>query len=162
MTVSINSILAGNYSGVGTTTNDNAIAGSIGEIISATVVAGSAVSLTTATGTNVTSIILTGGDWDVSGQVDYVLTGVTATLFQSGISLVSTTLPSQAGGGGLGTDAVVGVPLLTTLLSATYGQGIVPVRISIAVTTTIYLIAQSAFSAGTNSAYGTIRARRER
>jgi hypothetical protein len=147
---------------VGTVTNDNAGAGHVGEIVTATVAVGSAVSLTTATGTNVASISLTAGDWDLSGQVDFVLAGVTATLFQSGISLTTATLPSQAGGSGLGTDALVGVPLLTTVLSATYGQSIAPVRLSLAASATVYLVAQSAFSAGTNTAYGTIRARRMR
>jgi len=146
----------------GTTTNDNAAAGNIGQFITSTVAAGSAVALTTATGKDVTTISLTAGDWDVSGQVDFVLAGVTATLFQSGISLSTNTLPSQAGGSGMGTDALVGVPLLTTILSATYCQGIAPVRISLAATTTVYLVAQAAFSAGTNTAYGTLRARRVR
>ncbi|MES3041811.1 MAG: hypothetical protein V4730_11770 [Pseudomonadota bacterium] len=146
----------------GSITNDSAAAGNIGEFITSTVAAASAVALTTATGRDVTSISLTAGDWDVSGQVDFVLAGVTATLFQSGISLATNTLPSQAGGSGLGTDALTGVPLLTTILSATYAQGIAPVRISLAATTTVYLVAQAAFSVGTTTAYGTIRARRER
>ena len=146
----------------GTTTNDNATAGNVGEFVTSMVAAGAAVALTTATGKNVTSMSLTAGDWDVSGQVDFVLSGVTATLFQSGISLTTNTLPAQVGGSGLGTDALVGVPLLTTVLSATYCQGIAPVRISLAITTTVYLVAQAAFSAGTNAAYGTLRARRVR
>lgn len=146
----------------GSTTNDSATAGNIGEVITATVASASAVSLSTGTGKNVTSISLTAGDWDVSGQVDFVLAGVTATLFQSGISLATNTLPSQAGGSGLGTDPLVGVPLLTTVLSATYAQGISPVRISLSATTTVYLVAQAAFSVGTTTAYGTIFARRAR
>ena len=147
---------------VGTTANDNAASGNVGELITATIAAGSPASLTTATPANVTSISLTAGDWDISGAVNFVLTGVTGTLFQSAISLTSATLPTQAGGSGLGTDPLVGVPLVTTALSATYTQNIAPVRLSIAATTTVYLVAQAAFSAGTNAAYGTIRARRMR
>lgn len=136
--------------------------GSLGEFASSTVAAGAAVALTAATSADITSISLTAGDWDVSGQADFVLAGVTATLFQSGISLTTATLPAQAGGSGLGTDALVGVPLLTTLLSATYSQNIAPVRLNIAVTTTVFLVARAAFSAGTTTGYGTIRARRAR
>lgn len=146
----------------GTTTNDSATAGRLGEFITATVAVGSAVSVTTATGVNITSISLTAGDWDVSGVVDYVLAGVTATLFNSAISLTTNTLSSQVGGSGLGTDPIVTVPLLTTVLSATYTQNIASVRVSLSATTTVYLVAQSTFSVGTLTAYGTIRARRVR
>lgn len=147
---------------IGTGTNNNAATGALGEFITATVAAGSPQSLSNGTGANVTSISLTAGDWDVSAQVNFILTGVTATLFQSGISLTTGTLPSQAGGSGLGTDGLANVPLLTTVLSATYSQPINPVRISIATTTTVYLVALGTFSVGTLTGYGTIRARRLR
>lgn len=146
----------------GTGTNNNSPTGALGEFQTATVASGSAVSLSNGAGTNVTSISLTAGDWDVSGQVDFVLAGVTATLFQSGISVVSATLPSQPGGSGLGTDALANVPLLTTVLSATYAQSCGVVRVSIAATTTVYLVAVGTFSVGTLTAYGTLRARRAR
>jgi hypothetical protein len=138
----------------------NAGTDTTGQFITSTVASGSAVALTTATSANVTSISLTAGDWDISGQIDYALIAATSTLFQSGISLTSATLPSQAGGSGLGTDPLAQIPLTTTLLSATYGQGVGPVRLSIAATTTVFLVANQTFSAGSSSAYGTIRARR--
>lgn len=147
---------------VGTATNNNAPTGSIGEFVTATVASGSAVVLSTNTGKSVTSISLGAGDWDVSGVINYILTGVTGTLFQSGVSLTDNTLPTQAGGSGLGTDGVVNVPLVTTTLSATFGSAISPVRVSIAATTTIYLVAQETFSLGSATAFGTIRARRVR
>jgi len=147
---------------LGTTTNDSAASTMVGEFITATVAVGSAVSLTNATGANVTSISLTAGDWDVSAQNDFVLTGATSTSHQSGISLTSATLPSQAGGSGLGTDALAVLPMPTTGLSGTLTQPIPPVRINLAATTTVYLVAQAAFSVGSESAYGTIRARRPR
>ncbi|MDP2325295.1 MAG: hypothetical protein Q8N51_14890, partial [Gammaproteobacteria bacterium] len=55
----------------GTNTNDAAAAGYIGELIGSTIASGSAVSLTTATNANVTSISLTAGDWDVWGAITY-------------------------------------------------------------------------------------------
>ncbi len=146
----------------GSITNDSAAAGNIGEFITATVAVGSPVALTNATGANVTSISLTAGDWDVSAQVDFILTGATSTSHQSGISLTTGTLPSQAGGSGLGTDALAVLPMPTTVLSGTLTQPIPPVRISLSATTTVYLVAQAAFSVGSESSYGTIRARRAR
>lgn len=146
----------------GSGTNDNAATGDIGEFVTATVAAGSAVSLVNATGKNVTSISLTAGDWDVNAQVNFVLAGATSTLHQSGISLTTNTLPTQAGGAGLGTDPLAALPLPTTVLSGTMSQDISPIRISIAATTTVYLVAQSSFSVGTETAYGSINARRAR
>lgn len=158
-------ITGGSMSGVpvvGVTTNSNAASGQIGEVITATVAAGSAVSLSNGAGTNITSVALTAGDWDVNAQADFVLSGVTATLFQSGISLTTGTLPTQPGGSGLGTDPLANVPLLTTILSATYSQPSGPVRVSVAANTTVFLVGVGTFSVGTLTAYGTLRARRMR
>ncbi len=146
----------------GTTTNDAAAVGKVGEFVTSTIAAASPVSITSATGVNITSISLTAGDWDVSGAIDFVLTGVTATLFNSAISLTTNTLSGQAGGSGLGTDPLVTVPLLTTALSATYGQSIAPVRLNLASTTTVLRLNSSMTYTATLSAYGTIRARRMR
>lgn len=156
-------ILSGIVSNVtGTTTNNNAPAGQVGEVITATVAVGSPVTVLNATGVNVTSISLTAGDWDVSGQINFILAGATSTIHQAGISLTTNTLPSQAGGSGLGTDPLMDFPLPTTVLTNTLSLAISPVRISIAATTTVYLVAQASFSVGSETAYGTIRARRER
>jgi hypothetical protein len=147
---------------LGVTTNSNAVAGYVGEFVTATVPVGSAVGLTTATPANVASISLTAGDWDVSSVVDFNLTGATATLIQSGPSLVSTTLPTQPGGSGLGTDALAQLQLALVTVSGVLGLDSNPVRLSVAATTTVYLVASSAFSVGAISAFGTLRARRVR
>lgn len=147
---------------VGTSTNNNAPAGYVGEFVTATVAVGSAVSLTTATTANVTSISLTAGDWDVTGQIDFNLSGTTGTLFQGGTSLTSATLPTQPGGSGLGTDSLFVMPIPVTTLTAVMTCDCNAVRVSLAATTTVYLTAQATFSVGTVSAFGTIRARRVR
>lgn len=139
----------------GTTTNDNAAAGYVGEYVSATAAVGS-VSLTTSTPTNITSISLTAGDWDVSGDVAYSAAGTTSvTLFAQGISATSATL------GALGTYTqrafAAQVPGTNgNILSTSM------IRISLAATTTIYLVAQSTFTVSTMTAGGIIRARRVR
>src|SRR5260221_11377663 len=63
---------------VGSTTNDSAVAGNIGEIVTATLATGSAVVLTTNTTANVTSISLTAGDWDVTGTVVFKFGAITS------------------------------------------------------------------------------------
>jgi hypothetical protein len=142
--------------GVGTATNDSAAAGYIGEIITSSVVSGSAVALTTGVVANVTSISLTAGDWDVSGKVRCLSAATTTnTYFAGGISTTSATLPADE------SDArfdFSGVTLTTPNIGLTAG----PTRISIAATTTVYLVTFAIFAVDTLSAYGTIRARRVR
>lgn len=146
----------------GVATNSDAAPGDVGEVITSTVAAGAPVALSTGTTANVTSVALTAGDWDVSGFVNFVLTGVTGSPFQSGPSLVSATLPTQPGGGGLGTDplALSGIPVAG--LSSTNQQQSGPVRVKLAAPATVYLAANAAFSLGTVNAHGTLRARRAR
>jgi len=149
--------------GRATQTNDSAAAGEIGELITATVAVGSPVSETTATPVNVTSISLTAGDWDVSAVVDRVLTGTTASIYGAGLGTTTNTVLGQAGGGGVGTDSYVTQSVtFGTTITGTYCTSIPPVRVSLASTTTIYLVAADTFSAGTVGLYGTLRARRVR
>lgn len=139
---------------VGTATNDNATAGNIGQIVSSLVATGSAVSLTTATTANVTSISLTAGDWDVEGNVNFNLSGATATAFSAGITATSATMPTD------GSEVASGV--ITTTATGVNGITLPRKRISIAATTTVYLVVNSTFSAGTETAFGAITARRVR
>ena len=146
----------------GTTTNDSAGVGVVGEFITSNIPVGSAVALTTAVVTNITSVSLTAGDWDIEGSVDFALTGVTATQLVCGASLTSATLPTQAGGAGLGTDAWVNLPLTLAGVTSTIVSNFPSTRVSINATTTVFLIAQIGFSLGTVTGYGSIRARRIR
>lgn len=151
------------FNPTGTTTNDNAAAGRPGEFITATVPVGSAVALATGVAANVTSISLTAGDWDVSGVVDHNIAATTSvTQINSGVSLTSATLASQAGGAGLGTDPTSTLSYAAMVPGAGIVQGAPLVRISLAATTTVYLVAQDTFTLSTISAYGTLRARRVR
>ena len=152
---------------VGTATNNNASAGSVGEYVCAQVWNGGSpsgcatnsstpVSLSTGVTTNVTSISLTAGDWDVSGQVAIV-------------PAASTTVPNSFGGSST-TSATIDVsgtywqfaPGGTAPAGANYTFAIPTRRISIASTTTIYLVANASFTVSTCTATGFIRARRIR
>lgn len=147
---------------LGTVTNDSAAAGNIGQEVVSTVPIGSAAALTSGVPSNVTSVSLTAGDWNLFSTVDYDLVGATVTDFKCGPSLTAATLPTQMGGGGLGAEALASQ--LSTLASRSNVMQIVAstTRLSIAATTTVYLVAQSAFSLGTVAAFGTLRARRGR
>ena len=139
---------------VGTTTNNNANAGSVGEYIESLIPIGSAVSLTTGAAANVTSISLTAGDWDVFGNVAYSIGGATTPAYAAAwINTVSATQNA-------GRTALVSIPSGAVVVIA----GVAPptIRVSIASTTTVFLSTQSGFSGGTLSAYGFIGARRRR
>src|SRR2546421_430181 len=62
-----NNVKVTTLTATGTTTNDNAVSGNLGEYISSTVARGAAVT-GAANGTykDLTSIVLTAGDWDIS------------------------------------------------------------------------------------------------
>ena len=148
---------------IGTTTNNNAAAAMIGEFATATVATASAVSLTSTTAANVTSVSLTAGDWDVSWVVDFKPGGTTSvTLLASSISLTTATHNTQAGGSGIGTEAFIVQNMAANILGADYAMNGPSVRCSFASTQTVFLVASSTFSVSTMAAYGTIRARRVR
>ena len=148
---------------VGTSTNDSAAAGFIGQFVTATVATGAAVSLTTDTAADVTSISLTAGDWDVSWVVDFKPGATTSvTSLKSSISLTTATLNTQAGGSGIGTEALTLFDTAANVLGADFSLPGGPVRCSFSSTQTVYLVASAVFSVSTMGAYGTLRARRVR
>ena len=145
---------------VGTATNDSAAAGSVGEYISSTVGAGAPVSLTTGTSANITSISLTAGDWDVSGNINLQGGGTTtvSNAFAS-ISATSATLDTTSGG----RSHQMWSNGNTLFAAATYvSLPMTTVRISVASTTTIYLVANVSFAVSTCTGFGFIGARRAR
>jgi hypothetical protein len=140
----------------GTNTNDSAPAGYVGEYVSSVVLAGSAVSLTTATAADITSISLTAGDWDVSGAIFQQPAGATVvTLIIGWISTTSATIPTAPNSGG----EALWAGNVTGNGNSTHPG---PMRLSLSATTTVYLSTYVTFTTSTNSAYGIIRARRVR
>jgi len=145
------------FMNVGTTTNDNAAAGSVSEILETTVLIGAEVSLSTGTAADVATVSLTAGDWDVWGEIATDLGGTTtSTLFQGWINTVSATVPTIPNAGAFVQNATA---------ITTGGNMIYPVgqrRISVASTTTVYLSAKATFATSTFKVYGYIGARRAR
>lgn len=138
---------------IGTNTNNNADAGSVGEVITAT--QSSAVSLSNSAGANITSISLTAGDWNVSGVVCFTpANGTSVTNMTSGISTTSATL------GALGSYSGISIPY-----TGNGGGSCIPtpnVRVQGTGTATVYLVSIQGFTAGTMTATGVIFARRPR
>lgn len=138
---------------VGTTTNNNAQAGSVGEFVSSVVNSGSAVALTSGVDANVTSISLTAGDWDVSGSVSIAAAASTlVTTFYMSCSTTSATGDSVFAGLENVPFSAGGIRTMATPRK----------RLSLASTTTVYLIGQAIFTTSTCSAFGQIGARRVR
>ena len=140
---------------VGTTTNDSASAGSVGEFISSVIASGSSVSLSNGIAKNLTSISLTAGDWDVWGNV-YLVSGGNANVITESkgwISSTSATAPdnslvSQINQGVAGGN--------------TFAFCIPMLRFSLNATTTIFISSIAVFGSGTVSVSGGIYARRRR
>jgi hypothetical protein len=144
---------------VGVATNNDAVAGNIGEEVNSTVSTYTNFT-TTATYQNITSITLTAGDWDISAFFTYSANSATITAAANAIYVISTTTASAVGA----TEGknIAYVPQAAMLGSSLLSESIAPYRVSLSGTTTFYLNAQATFTAGNPQFVGTLRARRMR
>lgn len=137
----------------GTTTNDSAATGNIGEYVEGLF---SGVSFP-ASGTigDAKSISLTAGDWDASLNVLIERNGSTFTDAEIGIGFIA---------GNNDSDLVIGNNRMNFgVIAATVVPGSIPAyRISIASTTTVYVKFESAYAVATPKLDGRISARRVR
>lgn len=143
----------------GTSTNDNAAAGNVGEFISSNIPSTSAITSASGTVTNVTSLNLTAGDWDVEGLVGGAYAGNQTPSFLTGwVSTTSATLPTLANSGGMFFNNVPGLAGGGICLSTGKKQFL------LASTTVVYLSGRSDYAGGVGNAalYGFICARRAR
>jgi len=133
---------------VGVTNGTNAATGVVGEFIDSQ---SGAVSVST-TGTAITSITLTAGDWDITGSAVYY--GASGS---TGIYAAINTTSGAATTGSLGQN--YNTAFVST--GSGFGQASFPrIRANITTTTTYYLNAQLITT--TNNCYGYISARRMR
>ena len=153
-TISGTKTFDGQLIGKGTATNDNAAAGYIGEYISSSV---SAQNVGTSNQySDITSITLGAGDWDVSGMTDYVSNGATVTAIFFGFGTVT---------GNSSTGIVIGdnsTNILPATTASNNGGGISPVRYSLSTSTTIYFKQFITYTLATPLVYGRISGRRVR
>jgi hypothetical protein len=138
----------------GTTAAGNATAGYVGEFVSSSVLSASAISISTNTAKNLTTISLTAGDWDVWGNVSFLAASTTVMTFGiAWVSSTSATLPDSSlrsiWGGNITGPNNIGVLALQQ-------------RFSLSGTTTIYISGYSSFATSTMTMCGNIFARRVR
>lgn len=158
-TLTVNGLITPNsVAGIkGTTTNDSAQAGSIGDFVSSAV--GSLVAMSSGTARDVTSISLTAGDWDITGNLGFLPGGTTSVSAIAGsITLTSATFNDNAQNSFQDYYSAV-VPGGST----TFYKPLPTLRLSLAATTTVFLVARASFAVGsffTGSCF--IRARRVR
>lgn len=116
----------------------------------------SRVSITSGVQRNVTSISLTAGTWDISGTIDFTFIGTTSTLgssnYLTGVTLTSNTINPS--------DTYLDTPIIVTAGTGQARFSTSQRRLTIASTTTVYLVVGATFIAGSVSAYGTITANR--
>ena len=143
----------GAASSTGVVDASNASAGVVGEFLS--IDPGVNVALTTGTTTNVTSLTLTAGDWDVSGYIRLIPdAGITINGFTSGVTTTSAGTPA---------------PINRMYVPVAYPAGQGPLfplgrnRFNVSASTTIYLIVNATFGGtGALNSQGAITARRIR
>lgn len=125
----------------GSNTNDSASSGYVGEFISSN--PGSSVGFgSSGTYTNITSISLTAGDWDVEGMLGY--SAGSTTVATKIIGAISTT------SGGVDSTNNGGIAILSASFTANVPQymALSRRRISISSTTTVYLVGNLSYSTG--------------
>lgn len=134
---------------VGTTTNDDAAASYVGEFMNSDV---NTVAITTATDTDVTSLSLTAGDWDVWGNIlTEPAATTTQTIVSCGITTTSATMPSN-----------YSISAATFAASTAKSENAPTVRMSLSATTTVYLVANVTYATSTLTIAGSLNARRVR
>lgn len=135
----------------GTSTNDNASSGYVGEFIFDVIPNASAVPLSDSVFADVTSISVPAGDWDITGNVWIAASGPVITGSNMFSNIVSATQPDISL-----VNALSGSVMINVALS------IPSVRYSFSTTTTIYLSCGASFASGSANARGGIYARRVR
>lgn len=142
------------------TTNDNAPAGAVGEVVSLQVPQVNGVNLPTNTPVEVMHISLSPGDWDVSGTCAFfIATGTSVLNMRAGMNIGTAVLPDP-GATMMPLGALVGISSAGAETGAiSLGQA----RVSLAATTNIYMSARAGWSGGGGVAgYGWMMARRVR
>jgi hypothetical protein len=146
--------LIGPLASPGVTDGSNAAAGQVGEFLNTGVASG--VPVTNITRSNVVSMLLQPGDWDVQGAISISLSAGTASNLQAYVGTVSNNLtPGATGAPGYAVITGAGFTTGNMLQTGT-------ARFSLAAPTTIYLGIFANFTGGTCTASGSITARRAR
>lgn len=143
---------------VGTTTNNSAASGNVGEYIESVISSATSVPTSTQWGDG-TTITLGAGDWEVTAVVVYELNGATVVLNGEWYSGISLTTGNSATGLVYGSNQVGGLAPVTSVDST---QVTPAYRLSLASSTPIYMKLFTQYSVGTPKFIGRLSARRMR
>lgn len=144
---------------VGTTTSDSAATGFIGEYVQSAITSAGALTLTSGTPTTITSFQLTPGDWDVSFNGFFNGTATT-TINYIFTCISNTTNVLDVTVGKFSNFFLNGATPLSQISQVTLP--IMPYRVSLNASTTVFMVSQISHSASTAAGYGLFRARRIR
>lgn len=137
------------------TSGSNWQATTYGDYRVSSVATGSAVSLTTATGANITSLALSQGTWSCRGTIVRKLAASTSvTGLITSISSTSATAGTVDGG------ATVQFSTAANVMGADTAMTVGPVILAPTATTTYYLVANDTFTVSTNAGYGQLLCKR--
>ena len=146
---------------------DLAVSTAFATVVTGSLVNASAISLTTATTANITSIVLPAGSWDISGSVSLIPTATTSIGSSTyAVGQTSATLPAPAAGdlpGATTGEFRIRPPIvISTVYNTTQTQTttLPTYRVTLSASTTLYLMVNIAFTVSTLSAYGWIQARK--
>ena len=143
----------------GTDTNDNANAGNLGEYIASEITKANAVSLTNAMAADITSIVLSSGDWDVWGSIvtapDVTTTTSAINAWINSTSATDPLPPNQGCYLNLDVNTAAGDLVAIPL-------GTMRVEVPLGSTQQMFLTGNIGFAISTLSAYGILAARRAR
>lgn len=139
-----------------------AAAGQIGEVLSSGVGSGSATGLGTGTLSNILSVALSAGDWEVDFSAYFAIAATTSvSALQAGISTSSSSMPALTGPSPVSYASVV----LAAQIPATgipYALTCSPIQINISAGAIYYLNVTATFTVSTVGAFGWMKARRVR
>jgi hypothetical protein len=138
---------------LGTTTNNNAATGYVGEFVSSVIASASFVTFSNNTAKDLTSISLTAGDWDVFGNITWATVVTSCSNINTWISTTSATLPDASL---YNRSATSGTFPNNNSQTAPYQ------RLSLSGTTTVFISGQIGGASGTAQVCGAIYARRVR
>lgn len=138
----------------GTSTNNAVATGYVGELVSSVIASASAVTVGNATATNITTISLTAGDWDLWGNINMSLSAVGNVAMYGWISITSASLPNES--------LFNAINLSTVSLFSGTGFAVPGLTLQLAATTTVYLSCYQNQTSGTTKFCGGIFARRRR
>lgn len=139
---------------LGTNTNNSASGGYVGEVLTADVPTGSALSVTSNVAKDIVTLSLTAGDWDVQGQLSQNANTALGTTWSGWLNTSSASAPAAW--------ETSGAFSINGGASQIFRMSTGVVQFLLSSTTTIYLTTSFGFSSGTCAIYGFLRARRMR